>query len=88
MPNFRKRGSLEPLTVFFPIILREPVSIVFPNAKVVDEFPQFLYQKYHSLNWQPAKVMFIPYYAWANRGDNQMVVWVDQDEFQSKLVKK
>ena len=24
----------------------------------------------------PAKLKFIPYYVWANRGENEMTVWV------------
>ena len=26
-----------------------------------------------------AKLTFIPYYAWANRGENEMQVWIRED---------
>ncbi len=30
--------------------------------------------------WQPANFVFIPYYTWANRGENEMQVWVRHTE--------
>lgn len=35
-----------------------------------------LYQKYQPVQFEEAEVKFIPYYAWANRGENEMMVWM------------
>lgn len=56
------------------------VVVIQADTKVVNESSQVLYQEYQPLNWQTEKLMLIPYYAWANRGDNQMAVWIDQSE--------
>lgn len=35
-----------------------------------------LYQKYQAVQYEDAEVKFVPYYTWANRGENEMMVWV------------
>ena len=35
-----------------------------------------LYHIYKKKEKQPVKLKFIPYYTWANRGENEMEVWV------------
>lgn len=37
-----------------------------------------LYQDYQPTVWQPTTLTFIPYYAWANRTDGQMRVWINK----------
>lgn len=37
-----------------------------------------LYQNYQPTVWQPTTLTFIPYYAWANRTDGQMRVWINK----------
>lgn len=37
-----------------------------------------LYQEYHPAQCQEAELTLIPYYAWANRGENEMMVWMRQ----------
>lgn len=34
-----------------------------------------LYYDYHKPEYEPCKLTFIPYYAWANRGEGEMQVW-------------
>ncbi len=36
-----------------------------------------LYSDYKPLHSEPKTLKFIPYYMWANRGENEMSVWVD-----------
>lgn len=36
-----------------------------------------LYQKYEKLHSQKQTLKYIPYYMWANRGENEMTVWLD-----------
>ena len=35
-----------------------------------------LYQKYQAVQYEDAEVKFVPYYTWANRGENEMMVWM------------
>ena len=35
-----------------------------------------LYRPYKKPSYRPADLTFIPYYAWANRGENEMSVWI------------
>jgi DUF1680 family protein len=39
---------------------------------------QVLYQYDQSAKFEDADLTFIPYYSWANRGENEMTVWVHQ----------
>lgn len=34
-----------------------------------------LYREYHAPKTEPAELTYIPYYTWANRGENEMQVW-------------
>ena len=37
-----------------------------------------LYQTYQKPVYEEKELRFIPYYAWANRGEGEMEVWVNQ----------
>ena len=37
-----------------------------------------LYTFDENLEYEPIDLTFIPYYAWANRGENEMTVWVHE----------
>ena len=41
-----------------------------------DESESTLYHGYRKPKTEPVSLRFIPYYAWANRGENEMTVWV------------
>ena len=56
-------------------------------AVVMDGFRQQVQTSrkglYHPLKTavkEPVKLRFIPYYVWANRGENEMTVWVRQEK--------
>lgn len=36
-----------------------------------------LYRKYQPPKYEDVQVMLIPYFAWANRGENEMMVWME-----------
>lgn len=46
------------------------------DAKMAQEDGDELYYT-DDISWKPAKMTFIPYYAWANRSEGQMRVWQD-----------
>lgn len=56
------------------------LTVIEANGSVVhpDEATTGLYYEVRqgSLAAHPERLLFIPYYAWANRGDSQMTVWV------------
>lgn len=35
-----------------------------------------LYRIAQQADWKPVRLRFVPYYTWANRGENEMAVWV------------
>lgn len=37
-----------------------------------------LYRRYRPAVWQETKLSFIPYFTWANRGENEMKVWLPE----------
>ena len=55
-----------------------------PLSKVVNKFlcgpgepePGMLYREYAPLKTNPVVLIFIPCFAWANRGEEEMRVWV------------
>lgn len=57
------------------------VGIVCADAQfpAYDDQPS-LYKEYQPLKWKDTQIKLVPYYAWANRGDNQMEVWIDCNE--------
>jgi len=38
-----------------------------------------LYTDYQPTTWQPTDLTLVPYYAWANRADGQMRVWLNKE---------
>nr|WP_288974430.1 beta-L-arabinofuranosidase domain-containing protein [uncultured Blautia sp.] len=60
----------------------EPVTSVVADG-FRQKLPSFGKGLYHSLKAavkEPVKLRFIPYYVWANRGENEMTVWVRQEK--------
>ena len=37
-----------------------------------------LYRRYEKAQYEPTEIQMIPYAAWANRGENEMMVWLPQ----------
>ncbi|MDO4308410.1 MAG: glycoside hydrolase family 127 protein [Eubacteriales bacterium] len=76
----------------FRVLPEEPVreeQIVihgqtFPAVKIkaeklcVTNEEDTLYRKYRRPEYEPAGLTLIPYFAWANRGENEMMVWLPQ----------
>lgn len=57
----------------------EPViDIRIPGFRMETDENAELYQPYHAPKKTPVMLRFIPYYTWANRGENEMTVWVEQ----------
>lgn len=60
----------------------EPVTSVVADG-FRQKLPSIRKGLYHSLKAavkEPVKLRFIPYYVWANRGENEMTVWVRQEK--------
>lgn len=54
--------------------------VVYADGYRVDEedFGKELYREDYEYKLLPVKLKFIPYYAWANRGKNEMRVWINE----------
>lgn len=52
------------------------VKIKVPGVRVSAESNDSLYSEYTNENVNPTTLEFIPYYMWANRGENEMQVYV------------
>jgi DUF1680 family protein len=46
------------------------------GARPIDNWDNNLYRPMRAASERPAKVRFIPYYAWSNRGQSEMSVWL------------
>lgn len=46
----------------------------------IDNWGEALYKRNINLEFEPVPVKFIPYFAWANRGLGEMLVWVNEKE--------
>ncbi len=55
---------------------QEFISLVAEGRKLIQE-EKTLYSTYKKPQYEDIKVTFIPYFAWANRGENEMLVWVN-----------
>lgn len=60
------------------ISLKAQGSRIIPDTSAQDEghSGNSLYEKYHAPQTEPVELVYIPYYTWANRGENEMQVWV------------
>jgi len=57
------------------------VGIIKANAERMDiesEWEDTLYRRETSSAFSPVTVTLIPYYCWANRGENEMLVWLNK----------
>ncbi|WP_041738100.1 glycoside hydrolase family 127 protein [Caldicellulosiruptor owensensis] len=54
--------------------------VVYADGYRIDEedFGKELYREDYEYKLLPVKLKFIPYYAWANRGKNEMRVWINE----------
>ncbi len=59
-----------------PCELGDVVKIYADGLQLVDEGQETLYTTEPKRRFVPTPLTFIPYYTWANRGENQMTVWV------------
>ena len=58
---------------------REPLpAAVAAAGEGAAEVPAFapLYTAYAPVKREPVTATLIPYFAWANRGENEMIVWL------------
>ena len=53
-----------------------PAYVVSAKRKTETVKQTGLYQKYQPVEYVDTEVKLIPYYAWANRGENEMMVWL------------
>lgn len=57
----------------------EPIiAIHIPGTRVKQSESSSLYQRYCTEANETVDLKFIPYYTWANRGENEMTVWVNE----------
>ncbi len=57
-----------------------PLLSVSARKKVTTKPDQQLYVKYRKPEYETARLNMIPYFAWANRGENEMAVWFNKAE--------
>ena len=53
-----------------------PTIVVKAEKKVQKTPAEGLYHEYQPEEYEAAELTLIPYYAWANRGENEMMVWL------------
>ena len=51
-------------------------AIVAQGRKRKQRMSDSLYEEYVPAEYEDAGIVYIPYYAWANRGENEMAVWL------------
>ncbi len=51
-------------------------TLIAKGKKQESALSDGLYQEYKSVAYEDVEITLIPYYAWANRGENEMSVWV------------
>lgn len=68
-----EQGSVEIQGQTFP-------ALVVKGRKRKPEKEKGLYRIYRAAEYEAAEFTFIPYYTWANRGENEMSVWVEAAE--------
>jgi hypothetical protein len=49
------------------------------NRREDDEWGDHLYREFNSATNVPLSLQLIPYFAWANRGNSEMSVWLPLD---------
>lgn len=62
-------GAVEPTTL--PLM-----ALSVPALREVEEDSSALYHEWKPLQTQDVNLTLIPYFAWANRGENEMSVWL------------
>ena len=73
--------SKEAETEDFTAAGEQVVSVVMDGFRQqVQPSQAGLYQPLKAAVKEPVKLRFIPYYVWANRGENEMAVWVRQEK--------
>lgn len=55
-----------------------PALYVKGRKLLVTDDAGSLYKKYQRPEYESAEIKMIPYFAWANRGENEMLVWMPQ----------
>lgn len=73
-------SSSEAVSIFDPTIL-DGVQVIRMDARrlSMEGWGNKLYRGDLSKTYDPAQVTFIPYFAWANRGEGEMSVWVKEN---------
>ncbi len=57
-------------------MLEGVTTLTVVGAREIESFPDQLYAESEIIEWEDTSAKFIPYYAWNNRGPNNMQVWV------------
>jgi DUF1680 family protein len=54
------------------------VTITVPGRERIQSAwtPDELYREIGAESWRDLNITFVPYYAWGNRGDSDMSVWI------------
>ena len=58
-------------------ILRESAKLLVPGFRQQEDAEGALYAAYQSTEESPCQIELIPYYAWCNRGEGEMRVWLN-----------
>lgn len=51
-------------------------AILLKGKREIAEISDALYQDYTPAQYEDVGLTFVPYYTWANRGENEMAVWI------------
>ena len=51
-------------------------AILLKGKREIAEMSDKLYQDYTPARYEDVELTFVPYYTWANRGENEMAVWI------------
>lgn len=68
------KAHIEPFSIEgekFPAV----VAIGWKETEEPDQAGR-LYRTARPVEYEPVELKFVPYYTWANRGENEMTVWV------------
>mgnify|MGYP004729982779 CR=1 FL=1 len=58
-----------------PMVMLETTG----RRRLAEEYSDGLYHTWQKAKYEEAKLRMIPYYAWANRGEGEMQVWIEED---------
>ena len=71
----------QPVSCPMKIQKEEVIALKAQGFRDISDPPEFenhsqsLYAEYHVADTESIELVYIPYYTWANRGENEMQVW-------------